>query len=171
VLAAAPRGRARCRGCGRPIEKASVRFGERLPNAFGEGEMTLWFHPPCAAYRRPEPLLEALAAGDGATERRDWLEAEARRSLAHRRLPRAGAAGRAPTGRARCRSCREPIPKGAWRISLAVFEEGMFHDAGFVHAGCSAAYLGTSDVLDRLLWFSPDLTAADADELATALSP
>ena len=55
-------GRAKCRGCGRPIDKGELRLGERLPNPYAEGEMTLWFHPTCAAYKRPEALLEALAA-------------------------------------------------------------------------------------------------------------
>ena len=35
----------KCRGCGRPIARGELRFGERLPNAFAEGEMTVWFHP------------------------------------------------------------------------------------------------------------------------------
>ena len=37
-----------------------MRFGESLPNAFGAGEMTLWFHPLCAAYKLPDAVLEAL---------------------------------------------------------------------------------------------------------------
>ena len=49
VFEPAPTGRAKCRGCGRAIAKGELRFGERLPNPFAEGEMTLWFHPLCAA--------------------------------------------------------------------------------------------------------------------------
>jgi hypothetical protein len=44
VIEPASSGRAKCRGCDRPIAKGELRFGERQPNAFGEGEMTLWFH-------------------------------------------------------------------------------------------------------------------------------
>ena len=65
VIEHASSGRAKCRGCGRPIAKGELRFGERQPNAFGEGEMTLWFHVTCAAYARPESFLEiAATAGD-----------------------------------------------------------------------------------------------------------
>ena len=61
VFEPAPSSRARCRGCGLPIGKGEVRFGERITNPFADGETTLWFHPLCAAYKQPEPMLEALA--------------------------------------------------------------------------------------------------------------
>ena len=59
----APTGRAKCRGCGRPIAAGSLRLGERLPNPFADdgGEMTHWFHPACGAFRRPEAFLAAAA--------------------------------------------------------------------------------------------------------------
>lgn len=161
-------GRAKCRGCGRPIERGALRLGERLPNPFAEGEMTIWFHLPCAAYKRPEPLLEALAAaGDRVTDR-DGLERTAQASLAQRRLPRIDGAERAPTGKARCRSCREPIERGAWRVRLVFYEDGRFAAGGFIHLGCRAAYFETDDVLERLLYFSADLAAEERDELARA---
>ena len=62
MIEPASSGRAKCRSCDQPIAKGELRFGERQPNAFGEGEMTLWFHLPCAAYSRPEPFLEAQGA-------------------------------------------------------------------------------------------------------------
>lgn len=52
VIEHASSGRAKCHGCDTRIDKGELRFGERRPNAFGEGEMTLWFHLPCAAYKR-----------------------------------------------------------------------------------------------------------------------
>src|SRR4030042_208734 len=61
VIEAAATGRAKCRGCGGKIAALELRFGERLPNPFADGEMTHWFHLDCAAFKRPEPLLEALA--------------------------------------------------------------------------------------------------------------
>jgi hypothetical protein len=60
VIEPAPTGRAKCRGCNQLIARGEPRFGERLPSPFAEGEMTLWFHPLCAAYRRPESLLQGL---------------------------------------------------------------------------------------------------------------
>ena len=169
MFEAAPSGRAKCRGCGRRIDKGVVRFGERLPNPYGEGEMTLWFHPLCGAYMRPEPLLDAIATVAEPLDHADRLEAEATSGLAHRRLPRARGAQRAPTARARCRSCREPIANGAWRIPLTFYEEGMFHDSGFIHAGCALDYFGTSDILDRLRHFSPELSETDVEDLEAAL--
>ena len=51
VFEEASSGRSKCRGCGVPIAKGELRFGERLPNPFGEGEVTHWFHPMCAAWK------------------------------------------------------------------------------------------------------------------------
>src|SRR6476661_10117942 len=96
VFESAPTGRAKCRGCGRTIARGELRFGERLPNPFAEGEMTLWFHPLCAACKRPEPLLEALAETSANLPDRESLESAARASLAHRRLPRIDGAERSP---------------------------------------------------------------------------
>src|SRR5512140_3485098 len=102
-------GRAKCRGCGQPIAAGALRFGERVPNPFADeegSETTLWYHVPCAAFMRPAPFLETLPATTLAIEQRDDLEREARLGLAHRRLPRATAVGRAPTARAVCRACK-----------------------------------------------------------------
>jgi hypothetical protein len=78
-------------------------------------------------------------------------------------------AGKATTGRATCRACREPIAKDAWRIALVFYEEGRFAPSGFIHAGCAAGYFETSDILDRVRHFSPALGDADVEELRTAL--
>ncbi len=166
VIESASSGRAKCRGCDRPIAKGELRFGERQPNAFGEGEMTLWFHLTCAAYARPEPFLEiAATAGHAAAA----LIPDAKFGIEHRRLPRLHGAERAPTGRARCRSCKELIAKDEWRIALVFFEEFRFEPGGFAHAGCSQPYFETIDVVERIRHFSPELGAADIAELRQAL--
>src|SRR5262245_1369446 len=126
VFEIAPTGRAKCRGCDRAIPKGEVRFGERLPNPYGEGEMTLWFHPRCAAFKRPEPLLEALPEAPEGLRDRESLERTARGAIAHRRLVRVNGAERATSGQAKCRHCRSPIEKGSWRIRLSFYEEGRF---------------------------------------------
>ena len=160
--------RSKCRGCGRPILRGELRFGERLPNPYAEeGEITLWFHPACAAYKRPEPLLEALVTSEKAVER-EKLERIARNSLAHRRLPRIDGAERAPSGQARCRNCREPIERESWRIRLVYYEEGRFSPGGYIHLACREAYFETSDVLDRMLHFSSALSEAEREELTRA---
>ncbi len=164
IFEPAASGRSKCRGCGQTLGKGEIRFGERMANPFAEGtELTLWFHPVCAAYKRPESMLEALEQAKDVANR-DALEAAARASLAQRRLPRIDGAERAK-GQANCRQCREPIPRGEWRIRLVFFEEGRFNPGGFIHVGCSPAYFETEDVLDRVLHFSRDLSADDREEL------
>src|SRR5688572_26850584 len=123
-------GRAKCRGCGRAIAQGELRFGERLPNPFGEGEMTLWFHLLCAAYKRPEPFLQTLGETKENIPGLEVLERAAQASSAHRRLPRIDGAERAPSSQAKCRHCREAIEKGSWRIKLVFYEEGRFSPGG-----------------------------------------
>jgi hypothetical protein len=146
-----------------------LRFGERLPNPYGDGEMTLWFHPLCAAYKRPEPVLQALEEGSQTVPDREGLERAARGSSAHRRLPRIDGAERAPTGRARCRSCRQTIDRGQWRIRLVFFEEDRFSPGGFVHLDCSKVYFETDGVRDQVLHFSFALSNDEREELRRAL--
>ncbi len=166
VIEAASSGRAKCRGCDQKIAKDELRFGERQPNAFGDGEMTMWFHLRCAAYKRPEAFLEGAAAAAGVEE----LAAAARFGIAHRRVPRINGAERAPTARARCRQCKELIDKGAWRIGIAFFEEYRFSPGGFIHAACADAYFETTAVLERIAHFSPALDVAALADLERAMA-
>ena len=172
IIERAPTGRAMCRGCGGKIAAGERRLGERLPNPYGEddgGEMTRWFHLACAAFKRPEPLLEALAETSEPIEEREMLEREAQLGLTYRRLPRANTIERASTARATCRSCREPIEKGGWRISLVYYEDGRFAPSGFIHARCALPYFETTDILPRLRRFTPSLTDAEATEISSEL--
>lgn len=168
VIEPASSGRAKCRACARPIAKDELRFGERQPNAFGDGEMSLWFHLACAAYARPEPFLETATA----TSRADVeaLVAAARYGLAHRRLPRLRGAERASSGRAHCRSCKELIAKDEWRLPIMFFEEYRFSPGGFIHARCAREYFETTAIMDRNRHFSPELEAAALAELDAALA-
>ena len=171
TIEAAKTGRAKCRGCGQPIAAGTLRFGERVPNPFAEdgNETTLWYHVACAAYMRPEAFLETLPATAETIEGRADLEREAALGVAHRRLPRATAAGRAPSGRAACRHCKTPIDKGAWRIALMYYDEGRFAPSGFIHIGCAREYLETTDVIGRVRHFSPGLSDADVVEITGLL--
>jgi hypothetical protein len=157
LIEPATSGRAKCRGCGERIAAGELRFGERLPNPFADGEMTQWFHLECAAYKRPEPFLETLEARSEPLEGGERLAAEARRGVAHRRLPRIDGLERSPSGRAECRACRAVIDKGAWRIRLVFYEEGRFAPSGFVHVRCARPYFETSDIVTRLRHFSRDV--------------
>jgi hypothetical protein len=160
--------RAKCRGCAQPIQRAELRFGERLPNPYAEGELTVWFHPACAAYKRPEPFLQALGQTLENVPHRQSLERAARAGLAHRRLLRIDGAERSPSGQAMCRNCRQPIARGSWRIRLVFYEEGRFSPGGFVHLECRKAYFETDDILEQVLYFSPALSDSEREELRSA---
>ena len=168
VFEPAASGRSKCRGCGQNLQKGELRFGERLPNPFGEGEVTHWFHPACAAYKRPEAILEALAAA-GSEAGIAALERLARASLAHERLVRIDGAERSPSSQARCRHCHEPIEKGAWRIRLVFHQEGAFSPGGFIHLACREPYFGTADIVEQVLHFSGALSGEERAALRAEL--
>lgn len=176
VIEHAASGRAKCRACNRKIDKDELRFGENRPNAFGDGEMTLWFHVTCAAYKRPEPFLEMLAGVEPEGISRDEvavaqaLKPAAEFGVEHRRVPRIDTVDRAPTGRARCRSCRELIEKDGWRIGLVFFEEYRFQPSGYVHLGCAREYFGTTGLRERIAWFNPERTDAELAEIEAGLA-
>jgi hypothetical protein len=134
--------------------------------------MSLWFHPLCAAYKRPEPMQQALEQAPADLPERDKLERAVRAGLHHPRLSRIDGAERAPTSQAKCRHCHEPIARGTWRIRLTFFEEGgRFSSGGFVHLDCRREYFETDDVLEPLLHFSAGLGEEDRKELIHALQP
>jgi Poly(ADP-ribose) polymerase and DNA-Ligase Zn-finger region len=169
VIEPASSGRAKCRSCDQPIAKDELRFGERQPNAFGDGEMTLWFHLPCGAYSRPEPFLEAQGAAP-AEAQLEPLTMAARFGIEHRRVPRLHGAERATSGRAHCRSCRELIAKGEWRLALVFFEDYRFSPGGYLHAHCARNYFETTELLDRVRHFSPELRETELAEIAAAMT-
>ena len=110
-------------------------------------------------------MLQALAETQDVIPDREALERAAGGQLAHRRLPRINGAERAPSGQAKCRSCREPIERGGWRIRLVFYEEGQFAPGGFLHLACATAYFETGDILAPLLHFSPDLGEGEREAL------
>jgi hypothetical protein len=146
----------------------TLRFGERLPNPFADGEMTLWFHPTCGAYKRPEPFLEALREASESVPDQEHLERIAQQSQTQHRLPRIDGAERSPGRMAKCRHCRTPIERGTWRIRLVFYEEGMFTPGGFVHLSCRNDYFESQNVTDQVLHFSSDLIDDEREELRRA---
>ncbi len=174
VIERATTGRAKCRGCGAAIAKDTLRVGEAVPNLFANtdgSESRHWYHPVCAAFRRPEAFIQAVEGTDVAVPDRDALVAVAAEGVAHHRLPRIDRAERASTGRAACRACRAPIAKDTWRIALLFWQDGRFAPSGFVHATCAADYFETANLLDRVRHFTPGLTGTDLEALASDLMP
>lgn len=169
VIERATTARAKCRVCSQPIAKGDERFGEALPNAYGEGESLFWFHLRCAACSRPESLLPVLEQGQGASSEREALLPLARDGIANPRLCRIAKAERASSGRARCRHCRELIEQGAFRLALHLFEEGRFNPIGTIHARCAVHYLGAEPALERLHLPCNQLEEAELGEVAAEM--
>jgi len=141
VLDTAPTGRARCRACRKVIAKGEWRLGQKAPNPYGEGDITFYFHPICGAAKLPEVMLEALGEADRPVPGAEQYRRLADLASAHRRLPRLGRIEVAPTGRARCRHCRQVIDKGSRRMALEVVDNGMLDSWGYLHLGCVQAYV------------------------------
>jgi hypothetical protein len=130
--------------------------------------MTLWFHPLCAAYKRPQPLLEVLEQTTESLSDQESLKAAALRSVTHPRIPRIDGAEKSRSGQAKCRNCHEPILRESWRIRIVFYDEGRFAPGGYVHLGCRTAYFETNEVLEPVLHFSPALSEAERAELIRA---
>ena len=153
----APSPRSKCRGCGQAIALHDLRFGERMPNPFGDADMTHWHHPACAAHRRPEALIEALDELEYPQDDADQLRGWAHNAIQHHRLQRLGSLQQSPSGRARCRSCKALIELGVWRIPLLFFEEGSYNASGFIHVSCVVEYCETGNVVPTIERFALNL--------------
>ncbi|MEQ8691054.1 MAG: hypothetical protein RIC89_09510 [Pseudomonadales bacterium] len=172
VFEVAPSARSKCRGCNRAIEKGALRFGERLPNPFGDGEMTHWHHPLCSAYRRPQSLLATLSdyPADEDEPDSDSLKQAAELAIAHPRLQRMGVIEQASSGRARCRHCEELIAQHSWRVPLIFFNDDAYNASGFIHAGCVNDYCGTNRTWPTIACFAGQLDADVTAELTALLT-
>jgi hypothetical protein len=182
-LELAPSGRAKCRACGATIGKGELRFCESVPNPVTEGFAWHYFHPRCAADRRPEAFItlfgtDAALAGASVVEPTGFdapgvpwavLLADCRLAVAHRRLQRLGELSRAPSGRAKCRHCATVIASAAWRLAVQPIEEGRLQAWGFLHLECVNGYVGAAVPRDRVLRYTA-LAEADAAEVAAAVA-
>jgi hypothetical protein len=153
------------------VVKDELRFGEVVPNPYGEGEAHFWYHLRCAALRLPEKLSAALkVSSDVPGDVSELLTRIAENAQKHERLPKVMRADHAPTGRARCQICREVIEKDAWRVVLERMDEGISSGAGFLHVRCAAQEMGVADLLERLQYCEPPLTTEELEQLAPQAS-
>lgn len=144
VIEEAKSGRAACRTCKKPIAKGELRFGEEAPNAFGDQPSLRWHHLACAAAKLPAELKATLET-HGDVPNRAELDKIMADAIAKGHAKPAGMpyADKAPTGRARCMQCQQPIAKDALRVAVErEIEVGatVTQSAGYLHPGCVAAY-------------------------------
>jgi hypothetical protein len=168
IIEPARTGRAKCRRCGEPLNKGELRFGESVPNAFGEGEARHWFHLGCAAEKRPDKLARALEAYPAEVPDRGALRTAAASGVDNPRLVEIRRAERAPSGRARCQECREIIAKGELRVAVEREDEMPVAQVSYVHAACAAKRFGTRGLIDKLRRTSPELEPQDFEAFAAA---
>jgi hypothetical protein len=150
TLEISPSGRATCRSCKKKIPKGEVRFGELVKSQFAPEGSLQWHHLGCAAKKKGalvEPLLLTYA---GELPDKESLLAEAKASAA--KSPQGGgalpSADEAPTGRAQCIACREPIAKGSVRVAVErEIDTGSFttKGAGYLHPACVAKWAEDND--------------------------
>ncbi len=145
VIEEAKSGRASCRTCKKPIAKGELRLGIEAANAFGDGPSLQWHHVMCAAEKLPAELKAALDSYPGPVANRDELDAAMAKAIAGGHAKPGGTpfADRAPTGRAKCMQCAQPIEKGNLRVAVereitvgATVQSG----AGYLHPACVRAY-------------------------------
>jgi hypothetical protein len=168
--------RAACRTCKKKIEKGSLRFGEETANTFDPdgGASYYWHHLKCAAGRMAGSVKAALEAYAGDVPDRDEIE----KIHANPPKQKSGSKGfpfadRAPTGRAKCIGCEEPIAKGELRIAIEREIEtpmGVTKGAGYLHPACAADHVDDEDFLTKVLGNS-ELEDADVAAVREALTP
>jgi len=125
VIEGARSGRSRCKTCRRKINQGVPRIGMLIEGPYGVGY--LWHHLTCAAKRQFERVEEAYGL-EAWKEAKQPLEPvpdlEKLRALREKAEADRGKrkeipyAEPAPTGRARCKHCGEPIEQGSLRVTL-----------------------------------------------------
>ncbi len=164
-------GRASCRFCKEKIEKGALRFGERVPSAFGEGEQTLWYHLLCAAERHAEKLSPVLAEYAGEIPDREKLERIVENGVQNPKLASVQKVDHAPTARAKCQHCHEAIAKGELRVGVDRDTEGQMPAISYIHLTCAPAYLGEVGLKEKLARLSAGLSEEDAARVARLGAP
>lgn len=139
-------GRASCRTCKKAIAKGELRLGVEAANAFGDTPSMQWHHLLCAAGKLPAELKEAMGTYEGELANKAELDAAMAEAYAKGNAKPGGFpyTDRAPTGRAKCMECGEPIAKDTFRVAVereievgAATQRG----AGYLHPACVGANL------------------------------
>lgn len=151
MIEEAKSGRASCRTCKKAIAKGELRLGIEAQTQFSDAPSLQWHHVLCAAAKLPGELKAALAEYPGEIGNRAELEATMEEAIKKGHAKPAGFpyVDRAPTGRAKCMVCGQPIEKESLRVAVErELEVGatMTKGAGYLHPTCAAAHLETAGI-------------------------
>jgi hypothetical protein len=141
VIEEAKSGRAACRTCKKPIGKGELRLGVEQMTQFSDTPSMQWHHLLCAAAKLPAELTAALGEFHGTVPNRDELDKAMADALKKGNAKPAGFPyiDRAPTGRAKCMQCEEPIAKDSFRVAVErEIDTGTMvtRGAGYLHPKC-----------------------------------
>lgn len=147
VIEEAKSGRASCRTCRKPIAKGELRLGVETQTQFSDTPSLAWHHLPCAAGKHPDELRAALTEYPGEVPGRDELDTAMEQAAKKASAKPAGFpyVDRAPTGRAKCLQCEQPIEKGSFRVAVERELEiggNATRGAGYLHPACVGENLG-----------------------------
>lgn len=157
VIEEAKSGRASCRTCKKAIAKGELRLGVEQVTQFSDTPSMQWHHLLCAAGKLPAELKEALGVFDGDVPNRPELDKAMDEAIKKGGAKPGGFpyVDRAPTGRAKCMQCEEPIEKQSFRVAVErEVDTGAFttRGAGYLHPKCVAENLeNVGGSLDELL--------------------
>ncbi|MDQ3339058.1 MAG: PARP-type zinc finger-containing protein [Myxococcota bacterium] len=146
VIEEAKSGRASCRTCKKAIAKGELRLGVEQVTQFSDTPSMQWHHLLCAAGKLPVELKEALGTYDGDVPDRPELDKAMGEAIKKGGAKPGGFphVDRAPTGRAKCMQCEEPIAKDSFRVAVErEVDTGAFttRGAGYLHPKCVAENL------------------------------
>lgn len=172
VIEEAKSGRASCRTCKKAIAKGELRLGVEAQTQFSDQPSLQWHHLLCAATKHPDDLKPALADYAGEIPHRAEIDA-AMEAAAKKGAAKPAAfpyVDRAPTGRAKCMLCEQPIEKGSFRVAVERELElgaNVTRGAGYLHPKCAAENLenigGSADELIEGLRANSKLPEGELD--------
>jgi poly [ADP-ribose] polymerase len=172
LIEEAKSGRASCRTCRKAIAKGELRLGVETQTQFSDTPSMQWHHLLCAATKLPDELKPVLAEYAGEVPNR--AEIDAALEQAGKKAAAKPAAhpyvDRAPTGRAKCMQCEQPIEKGTFRVAVERELEiggNVTRGTGYLHPGCVAENLenvgGSADDLIEGLRANSRLAEGELD--------
>lgn len=180
LIEEAKSGRASCRTCKKSIAKGELRLGVEVTTQFSDTPSLAWHHLMCAASKLPAELGAAMSECTETLANRDELNQAIAEALKKGHAKPGGFpyADRAPTGRAKCMQCEQPIAKDSVRVAIErEVDTGNFvtRGAGYLHPACASANLaqtgGSVDDLIQGLHANSRLTAEDLGAAIAEIRP